>query len=73
MLKAFIPIPSVDGVEMEYDTTNGRKEKRRNPEMKYNRTIVPLTKSREFKCTSITLFDYNLVTALLNTCFLIHA
>ena len=28
VLKAFIPIPSVDGVEMEYNTTNGRKEKK---------------------------------------------
>ena len=25
--KAFIPITSVDGVEMEYNTTNGSKEK----------------------------------------------
>ena len=33
--KAFIPITSVDGVEMEYNTTNGRKKKEEtNPEMK---------------------------------------
>ena len=32
--KAFIPITSVDGVEMEYNTTNGRKEKEEEKTLK---------------------------------------